>query len=69
MNSGTIPLVSENQEKSLEHMFLTFFEVCEINTKNKPLGSEPPGSLSMGSLLLICSTVNLFRREKRLFSI
>jgi len=34
-------------------MFLTFFEVYEINTKNKPLGSEPKGSLSMGSLLLI----------------
>jgi len=34
-------------------MFLTIFEVYEINTKNKPLGSEHPGPLSMGSLLLI----------------
>ena len=35
-NSGIIPFISENQEKSWKHMFLTFFQIYEINKKQAP---------------------------------
>jgi len=41
-NSGTIPLVSENQEKS----FLTFLQVYKINKKRIPRVVDHPGLLS-----------------------
>jgi len=40
-NSGTIPVVSENQEKSWKHRFLTF-KYKIISTKKESGGCGPP---------------------------
>ena len=40
-NSGTIPSVSENQDKSWKYRFLTYFEACEINRKMPLVRGRP----------------------------
>jgi len=45
-NSGTIPLVSETQEKSWKHRFLTIFQVYEINKSKSPCVAGRPWFLS-----------------------
>jgi len=49
---GTIPLVSENQEKSWKHRFLTFkYKIKSTKNKKRRGVSRNPGYLTMDQLL------------------
>ena len=51
-NSSTIPLVSENQEKSWKHRFLTFkYKIKSTKNKKRSGVSRNPGYLTTDQLL------------------
>jgi len=56
-DSGTIPLVSENQEKSWKHRFPAFFWVAEINKRKCPWWVAHPCFLSRVKMLEITQIV------------